>query len=81
MSQITRINLIVMGLPWNNQDKLNKEDIANTGLLTNKIRIYGSGYIWHISDNKRKFDYNNINVNGETNTDKKYSMVPKSLDE
>ena len=44
MSNMSRINLIVMGLPLNIQDKLDKEEITNTDLLMNRIRMYDTGY-------------------------------------
>lgn len=81
MYNISRINSIVMDLPWNIQDKLDKEEITNTDLLMNKIRMYDSGYSKQKIDDKRKFNNNNITTNGKSNIDKKYSTVLKPFNE
>jgi len=45
ISNISRIHLIVIGLPLNIQDKLDKEEITNTDILMNRIRMYDSKLI------------------------------------
>lgn len=80
MSNIFRINLIFMGLPLNIQNKLDKEEITNTYILMNKIRMYNSECIKQKRADKIKFN-NNTTVNGKSNKDKKYNLTPKALSE
>lgn len=77
MSNMSRINLIVMGLLFNIQDKLDKEKITNTNLLMNRIGMYDTSYNKQKRENKMKCNSNKITVTGKSNADKKYSGVSK----
>lgn len=82
MSNTSRINLIVIGLPVYIQDKLDKEEIINTDVLMNKIRMYDSGYIKQKRDDMIKYNNNNGNniiFNGKVNAEKKYSTMPRMV--
>lgn len=71
ISNMSRINLIVMGLPFNIQDKLDKEEIINTDLLMNRIRMYETGYNKQKREDKVKFNSNTITATVKSNVDKK----------
>lgn len=77
ISNISRIHLIVIGLPLNIQDKLDKEEITNTDILMNRIRMYDSGYNKLKREDKMKFyNYdNNIIVNETNKADKKAGVI------
>lgn len=77
MSNISRINLIVMGLPFNIQDKLDKEEINSTDLLFNRIRMYDTGYNKQKREDKMKYNSNNITTIGKSNVEKKFTTVSK----
>lgn len=77
MSNISRINLIVMGLPFNIQDKLDKEEINSTDLLFNRIRMYDTGYNKQKREDKMKHNINNITTIGKSNVEKKSNTVLK----
>jgi len=70
MSNISRINLIVMGLPFNIQDKLDKEEINSTDLLFNRIRMYDTGYNKQKREDMMKYNSNNITTIGKSNVKK-----------
>lgn len=44
MANVSRIYLIVMGLPVNIQNILDNEKITNTDLLMNNIKMYDTEY-------------------------------------
>ena len=71
MSDISRINLIVMGLPFNIQDKLDKEEINSTDLLLNRIRMYDTGYNKQKREDKMKYNINNTTTIGKSNVERK----------
>lgn len=77
MSNISRINLIVIGLPFNIQEKLDKEEINSTDLLLNKIRMYDTGYNKQKREDKIKYNINNIPTTGKSNVEKKFTTVSK----
>jgi len=80
MSNISRINLIFIGLPLNIQDKLDKEEITNTDLLMNRIRMYDTEYNKQKREDKIKFNgntNNTITATKKSNSNKKYSVVSK----
>lgn len=76
MSNMSRIHLIVMGLPLN----IYRINWINTDILMNKIGMYDSGYINKKRDDKIKFN-NIISINGKNNVDKKYSITPNNFSE
>lgn len=70
-----------MGLRFNIQDKLDKEEIINTDLLMNRLGMYDTGYNKQKREDKMKFNSNKITVTGMSNADKKYRGVSKPFHE
>lgn len=78
MSTTSRINLIVVGLPLYIQDKLDRDEILNTDLLMNKLRLYESGP--NKQKREEKFKDNSAFPSGKSNTEK-YNNTKKTFSE